>query len=440
MARLGGARSTCEECSACSMLWCSVSLQCFCDGDGACGGELLADSHMELIERNRGITSWCPDAWSSCASTEVGCQSQERTEDCGLCRAKAACSWCLYSDAVDATASMCIFNGDSGGQTRSCLDIRTVCPVVEVARTENLDSVISVAAILGACLLGSVFGTIWKEKKRRRDRRAVREAALVRAEGGGQDAHGANSMIKAQVEDRKQQLQIALSLLPSFEFGKLSLPPGGTPLDELPSFEQRQLDLSTGGVMAGSVDDKIISRSESLPLERADSKLGAVGKLRAKSLKVAEALSMSGKPPREEFSSGLDELVLCSICISGYHDDGTCSMLPCGHIFHRKCIEQWLQSGRTAGGDCPMCKEPILQGALQEEVDSALGRHVMTRPSQTSRGRARVASGREIDTWAGPTETDMDRMRADAAIDVAAGVVARQEREERAERAERERV
>jgi len=34
----------------------------------------------------------------------------------------------------------------------------------------------------------------------------------------------------------------------------------------------------------------------------------------------------------------------------------------------------------------------------------------------------------------------MDRMRADAAIDVAAGVVARQEREERAERAERERV
>ena len=118
MARLGGARSTCEECSACSMLWCSVSLQCFCDGDGACGGELLADSHMELIERNRGITSWCPDAWSSCASTEVGCQSQERTEDCGLCRAKAACSWCLYSDAVDATASMCIFNGDSGGQAR----------------------------------------------------------------------------------------------------------------------------------------------------------------------------------------------------------------------------------------------------------------------------------------------------------------------------------
>jgi len=279
------------------MLWCSVSLQCFCDGDGACGGELLADSHMELIERNRGITSWCPDAWSSCASTEVGCQSQERTEDCGLCRAKAACSWCLYSDAVDATASMCIFNGDSGGQTRSCLDIRTVCPVVEVARTENLDSVISVAAILGACFLGSVFGTIWKEKKRRRDRRAVREAALVRAEGGGQDAHGANIMIKAQVEDRKQQLQIALSLLPSFEFGKLSLPPGGTPLDELPSFEQRQLDLSTGGVMAGSVDDKIISRSESLPLERADSKLGAVGKLRAKSLKVAEALSIVASRP-----------------------------------------------------------------------------------------------------------------------------------------------
>ena len=114
-----------------------------------------------------------------------------------------------------------------------------------------------------------------------------------------------------------------------------------------------------------------------------------------------------------------------SICISGYRDDGKCSMLPCGHIFHRKCIEQWLQSGRTACGDCPMCKEPILHpgGALQEEVDSALGRNCMVRPSR--------AAHSEINVWAGPTENDMDRMRADAAIDVAAGVAAEMDREER---------
>ena len=50
------------------------------------------------------------------------------------------------------------------------------------------------------------------------------------------------------VADRREQMQIALSLLPSFEFGKLSLPQGRTPLDQLPTFEQRQLDQLAHGI------------------------------------------------------------------------------------------------------------------------------------------------------------------------------------------------
>jgi hypothetical protein len=147
-----------------------------------------------------------------------------------------------------------------------------------------------------------------KEKNRRRTRQAEREAAIARARGSGQDAHGANTLIKMQAEDRKHKLQIALSLLPSFEFGKLDPPPAGTPLDQLPTFEQRQLDLSTGGRTKARVGGKIISRSESLPVEQTEpSKPGGVKSLRAKSL----ALAASGKPPPTEgFSSGLDELAL----------------------------------------------------------------------------------------------------------------------------------
>ena len=114
LARLGDDDSTCEQCNGCGLLWCSVSLRCFCGGDGSCGGELLADTHAEQIQRNKEIAEWCPDAWSSCAESMLGCQS--RNDDCSACLDRSACSWCVYKDAIDATAAMCIFNGAIGGQ------------------------------------------------------------------------------------------------------------------------------------------------------------------------------------------------------------------------------------------------------------------------------------------------------------------------------------
>ena len=114
LARLEDVDSTCEQCNSCGLLWCSVSLRCYCGGDGSCGGELLADTHAEQIQRNKEIDEWCPDAWSTCAESMLGCQS--RNDDCNACLDRSACSWCLYRDAVAATASMCIFNGAIGGQ------------------------------------------------------------------------------------------------------------------------------------------------------------------------------------------------------------------------------------------------------------------------------------------------------------------------------------
>ena len=118
LARLEDVDSTCEQCNSCGLLWCSVSRRCYCGGDGSCGGELLADTHAEQIQRNKEIDEWCPDAWSTCAESMLGCQS--RNDDCGACLDRSACSWCVYRDAVAATASMCIFNGAIGGQVRRC--------------------------------------------------------------------------------------------------------------------------------------------------------------------------------------------------------------------------------------------------------------------------------------------------------------------------------
>jgi hypothetical protein len=41
----------------------------------------------------------------------------------------------------------------------------------------------------------------------------------------------------------------------------------------------------------------------------------------------------------------------CSICVEPYHEGETLRQLPCGHDFHRSCIDPWLTK---RSGNCPM--------------------------------------------------------------------------------------
>ncbi|CAH1966910.1 unnamed protein product [Acanthoscelides obtectus] len=47
----------------------------------------------------------------------------------------------------------------------------------------------------------------------------------------------------------------------------------------------------------------------------------------------------------------------CAICIEPYKISDTLRILPCGHEFHKSCIDPWLLEHRT----CPMCKMDILR-------------------------------------------------------------------------------
>lgn len=47
----------------------------------------------------------------------------------------------------------------------------------------------------------------------------------------------------------------------------------------------------------------------------------------------------------------------CAICIEPYKLSETLRLLPCGHEFHKNCIDPWLLEHRT----CPMCKMDILK-------------------------------------------------------------------------------
>nr|KJB81737.1 hypothetical protein B456_013G159600 [Gossypium raimondii] len=73
------------------------------------------------------------------------------------------------------------------------------------------------------------------------------------------------------------------------------------------------------------------------------------------------------KLPMQEFHSieriKSREESYCSICIQGLKDGEMARNLPrCGHIFHLKCIDEWL----SRQGTCPMCREHVLDGDGEE--------------------------------------------------------------------------
>ena len=44
----------------------------------------------------------------------------------------------------------------------------------------------------------------------------------------------------------------------------------------------------------------------------------------------------------------------CSACLESFNLREDISTTPCGHVFHTKCIEKWLQSGNS---QCPQCRK-----------------------------------------------------------------------------------
>eukprot|EP00929_Paragymnodinium_shiwhaense_P051216 TRINITY_DN25792_c0_g1_i1.p1 TRINITY_DN25792_c0_g1~~TRINITY_DN25792_c0_g1_i1.p1 ORF type:complete len:337 (-),score=60.83 TRINITY_DN25792_c0_g1_i1:152-1162(-) len=51
----------------------------------------------------------------------------------------------------------------------------------------------------------------------------------------------------------------------------------------------------------------------------------------------------------------LDEAESCSICLSDFADGVMIRRLPCGHEFHRRCVDCWLRRNKR----CPLCVQAI---------------------------------------------------------------------------------
>lgn len=45
----------------------------------------------------------------------------------------------------------------------------------------------------------------------------------------------------------------------------------------------------------------------------------------------------------------------CCVCLDDVRKGDHCSLLPCCHCFHSKCIEQWLLRSNS----CPVCRTTV---------------------------------------------------------------------------------
>ena len=59
---------------------------------------------------------------------------------------------------------------------------------------------------------------------------------------------------------------------------------------------------------------------------------------------------------------------ICSICIENVEDTNHIIIMPCKHIFHKKCIQPWLTQKVKLGKkpECPMCRFPFEIDFLEE--------------------------------------------------------------------------
>ncbi|KAG6509584.1 probable E3 ubiquitin-protein ligase XERICO [Zingiber officinale] len=49
----------------------------------------------------------------------------------------------------------------------------------------------------------------------------------------------------------------------------------------------------------------------------------------------------------------------CRVCLARFEPDSVVNRLPCGHFFHKVCLEKWLDYQHAT---CPLCRTAVLPG------------------------------------------------------------------------------
>ncbi|KAG2294011.1 hypothetical protein Bca4012_004871 [Brassica carinata] len=58
----------------------------------------------------------------------------------------------------------------------------------------------------------------------------------------------------------------------------------------------------------------------------------------------------------------------CSVCLSKFEEDSEVNKLKCGHLFHKTCLEKWIDYWSIT---CPLCRTPLVAVAVEDQQVSS---------------------------------------------------------------------
>ncbi|GMH90808.1 hypothetical protein TrST_g3878 [Triparma strigata] len=84
-----------------------------------------------------------------------------------------------------------------------------------------------------------------------------------------------------------------------------------------------------------------------------------------------------------------EEQNLCSICICEYEHDDDCVQLPCSHIYHHDCLEQWINNHHK----CPLCNLDLRSEEVRARAEAREQRREAERRRQEQQHQRMQNSG-----------------------------------------------
>ncbi|MCD9639536.1 Homeobox protein B-H1 [Datura stramonium] len=75
--------------------------------------------------------------------------------------------------------------------------------------------------------------------------------------------------------------------------------------------------------------------------------------------------------PVVKFSELVDPPVSCAVCLYEFNGEDKIRRLPnCRHIFHRSCLDRWMDHDQRT---CPLCRTPFIPEEINEKLWLASG-------------------------------------------------------------------